>query len=179
MSSDTRASAAADGVHEIRYSVTANLLGAALFGGLALLFVAMGSASGPWRLALHWIGVVGFSLGALYFLWRSFDRRPVIVLHREGLRDRRLGFGLIPWSRLTDVWALQNARFAGMQQVCLQFDRDLAIRRWRTLPVLSVCGVTAWKARVVIALNMLDVPPRDFVTAVRRLAPHADRRRAA
>lgn len=72
-------------------------------------------------------------LGAL-FLWKMFDRHPVISINEQGVRDRRLKwFGLIPWSDI------QSARPTNVRSVYFSADM-IALglkdreRYWRRLP---------------------------------------------
>ncbi|TGE06581.1 STM3941 family protein [Hymenobacter fodinae] len=72
----------------------------------ALAFVAMGVfmivTKGNWGLGL--ITIVFFGAGAAVGAWQFLDTRPRLRITDEGILDRTLGVGLIPWTDITDAY---------------------------------------------------------------------------
>ncbi|WP_394539830.1 hypothetical protein PRJ39_04295 [Lysobacter enzymogenes] len=61
--------------------------------------------------------IVFFGGGAVLFAFQLLDRRPRLVLDDEGLTDRTLGVGTIPWR---DIAGAQLRTVRGHAFVCLQ-----------------------------------------------------------
>jgi len=71
-------------------------------------------------LAAYLIGgasIVFFGAGAVLFAFQLIDRRPRLILDDEGLYDRTLGVGAIPWR---DIAGAQLLSVRGHAFVCLQ-----------------------------------------------------------
>jgi hypothetical protein len=88
---------------------------------IALGFVALGlvlvfAAGAPW---IGWANVIFFGAAVPLFLRQLLDRRPRLVIDGEGVLDRTLGVGVIPWSEIT------GADFAGSDFIRLSL-RDPA-----------------------------------------------------
>ena len=65
---------------------------------------------GSFREFVSYIGAVFFPALTVRALWRALTtREPVLILSREGLRDRRLAAELIPWHAVQDI-AVREAR---------------------------------------------------------------------
>ena len=105
-------------------------------------------------------------LGAIFIgaIWFAVDRRPVLILDAQGLRDRRQGSALLPWSDMTRAEAIYFQRLWGRQMgVRLHFRKNVPIRifcRWS--PVTTV----------YIATRRLNVEPVQLVEYLKRFAPH-------
>jgi hypothetical protein len=63
-----------------------------------------------------WVGVGFFGPGALILLWPLLDPRPRLVVDAEGILDRTLGVGRIPWADILG-WYVQS--IAGSDFICL------------------------------------------------------------
>jgi hypothetical protein len=78
----------------------------ALLALASLAFVATGVfmivTEGKWGLGL--ITIVFFGAGAAVGAWQFFDTRPRLQITDEGILDRTLGIGLIPWADITDAY---------------------------------------------------------------------------
>lgn len=89
---------------------------------LSSAFVALGAA-----IVLHTPGleayliggasIVFFGAGAVLFALQLIDRRPRLILDDEGLYDRTLGVGTIPWR---DIAGARLLSMRGHTFVCLQ-----------------------------------------------------------
>jgi hypothetical protein len=96
----------------------ASRLRSALLLGGAVAFVAIGAllvrAGHPF---VGGASVVFFGAGIPKLLRLLLDTRPRLVIDEQGVLDRALGVGLIPWSEITgaSVRALSGQRF-----VCLE-----------------------------------------------------------
>lgn len=102
--------------------VVANARGryaAMLLGALA--FVAMGALMvlrqpGLESYLIGGASIVFFGGGAVLFVFQLIDRRPRLILDDEGLYDRTLGVGVIPWRDIADA---QLVSVRGHAFVCL------------------------------------------------------------
>jgi len=144
-------------VIEVRYNAS---IAFAIAAGLILIVVLSFAAAGwkGWSLLIWnlWLVVI-----IPLYLWRSFDRRPVLLLDKDGLRDRRLGSVLLPWSQLKSATAATN-RIGALCGVVLNFDRVITIFP----PGIAV-------SKVEILVRGLDTDPRTLLEHVRHFAPHA------
>ena len=52
-----------------------------------------------------WANVLFFGAGVVLFVWQIVDRRPRLVIDDDGVFDRTLGAGVIPWSEILDAEA--------------------------------------------------------------------------
>jgi hypothetical protein len=180
-------------VIKVCYSQLAYLTTAGMFGMLALFWLLVPSdflASShrlPVQLLtprlLYWAGGF-FLLGVTAFsIWRAFfDHVPVLVLDENGLRDRRLNFVLVPWSRL--VRAEVRSKSILSIAVLLQFDRALLLPRYPRDALFSPIVRAVRKLmglrpplletrELLIPLTDLDTTYREIFDYIRRLAPHA------
>src|SRR5215510_976529 len=126
-----------------------------------ILIVALSFAAAGWRGWFLLIGNTWFVVVIPLYVWRRFGRRPVLLLDKDGFRDRRLGFVLLPWSRLKSANASQN-RIGALSGVVLKFDR---------LMTIFPPGITV--SEVEIPLLGLDTDPLILLEHVRRFAAHA------
>jgi hypothetical protein len=142
-------------------------------------FVTIGTIAAIFAIALivstllgyNWLGGpswFGVALGLLTLVGLAYrsrtflDRRPVVVLDANGIRDRRLVLPLpvIPWSRI--MRAQVEAKLAW------KVPRIGITLRLRENP--DGTGPT-FPYVIYIDLVSLDIDPRNFVEHIRRLAP--------
>lgn len=95
------------------------------FALIAFLFVAAGIAfvitpetfegrrSATFVYVIGWLLIVGFGAGFVVCLREALSRQPRLLIDEEGIEDRRLGLGKIPWTEILDV------RLVRMQRVPL------------------------------------------------------------
>ncbi len=69
----------------------------------AAFVLATGRADTGRSDVVPWLAVAVFGVGAALAAWQLLDRRPRIVADDEGLFDRTLGIGRIPWNAITDA----------------------------------------------------------------------------
>jgi hypothetical protein len=74
------------------------LLIAIAFVFIGAMMVTRGKATDAW---VGWAIIVFFGAGIPLFAWQFYDSRPRLVLNDEGVLDRTLGVGIIPWSQIT------------------------------------------------------------------------------
>ncbi len=79
--------------------------------GIYILFHYSGPAAWP-----GWACMVSFSMCAYTFVPRFFDARPCIVINDEGVFDRTLGIGVIPWGDINDAY---SKSVFGKEFICL------------------------------------------------------------
>lgn len=67
-------------------------------------------------LVLLWTLLVVFGVVAVVFLVRLLDGRPRIVIDADGVFDRHLGVGTIPWSEIHEakLFAVEGQPFIGL-----------------------------------------------------------------
>jgi hypothetical protein len=53
---------------------------------------------------IGWMGIIFSGLGIPIILWQLIDSRPRIVLNENGILDRTLGVGLIPWAEIAGAY---------------------------------------------------------------------------
>src|SRR5262249_33483595 len=142
-------------VIEVRYDAQTNLWLTVVFA-IAITFpIALGGLAQGWFGLLRPIIAAPFFFTACgyagYFAWCAFDRRPVLVLDENGLRDRRLGSVLLPWARLRRA-SHEVSWWIGQQaNVRLQFDRVI---------IINPRGMGSAVSEIVVRLGRLemDVP---------------------
>ena len=73
---------------------------------LGLAFVAAGVwmivADGEWLMGM--LSIVFFGACAAVGIWQFLDTRPRLQITDEGIIDRTLAVGLIPWADITDAY---------------------------------------------------------------------------
>ncbi|RPD47704.1 hypothetical protein DNI29_09670 [Hymenobacter sediminis] len=130
----------------------------------ALAFVAMGVfmivTKGNWGLGL--ITIVFFGTGAAVGAWQFLDTRPRLRITDEGILDRTLGVGLIPWTDITDAYvrSINQENF-----VCLQV-RDEQAYLSRLSPLKrKLAGANAALGFTPLSINLsgVDLNPEQLL----------------
>ncbi|MBD9370683.1 STM3941 family protein [Xanthomonas sp. XNM01] len=86
---------------------------------LSLPFVAIGALllkRDPASL-VGWANVLFFGASALVFAWQVVDPQPRLVFSDQGVLDRTLGVGLIPWAEIDGAYL---ASMNGNRFLCLE-----------------------------------------------------------
>ena len=78
------------------------LNGLVLFAWVGLLAFFIREAYGPVPLVLYY-AIAVFSFIALHYIAQGLDRRIQVRLDKEGVVDRRNGYGIIPWKEVAGV----------------------------------------------------------------------------
>jgi hypothetical protein len=141
---------------------------------ICALFVLAGLASGlatktPW-------GIAFFGLGTLLFGYRTFDRRPRVVVNDRGINDLRNSVGIIQWSEMTD------ARFSPGSRTAFIFVTVREPNQWRTrLPLAyRVFWMYFQKRRIInIALLNMTLAGNSVQDCLALWSPQGDRTRTA
>lgn len=81
-------------------------------GGIFILI--HGDAGDTW---VGWMSIVFFGAGIPIFVWQLVDSRPRLVIDDQGILDRTLGVGVLPWSEITGAY-LKSIR--GNSFICLE-----------------------------------------------------------
>ena len=81
-------------------------------GGIFIL--KHGNTSDAW---IGWMSIVFFGAGIPLFAWQLIDSRPRLVIDNQGILDRTLGVGVIPWPEITGAYlkSIQGNSF-----ICLE-----------------------------------------------------------
>lgn len=76
-----------------------------------LLIASMGFVAGGalivWKgeaPLVGWTSILFFGAGVLVFAWQLVDARPRLVINEQGINDRTLGIGMIPWSEIAGAY---------------------------------------------------------------------------
>lgn len=85
-------------IHSSRLKYAALLALALVFVLGGVLMVARGKPDDHW---VGWLGIAFFGAGIPIFLRQIVDSRPRLVLDEQGIFDRTLGVGVIPWTEIT------------------------------------------------------------------------------
>ena len=54
------------------------------------------------------LGIVIFGGATITFAARFFNPNVQVIISENGLEDKRLNFGLIPWNEIKNIYSLQN-----------------------------------------------------------------------
>jgi hypothetical protein len=162
----TSVSAESQVVVEIRRSVAFYLLLATLVA-VGVFFVVDGRMHQPGGLftfePFHRRDLLALGLLPL-LIWWVIDRRPVLVLNANGIRDRRLSFDVLPWSEITRAEVLSYSRplktYSGVR---LHFRRHMMMVTYLR---------AVWESEAFVSLEGLDVHPLQMVEYLTRFAPH-------
>ena len=90
-----------------------------LFLFISLAFVGTGTliiATGKNAL-VGWASVLFFGAGGLVFVWQLVDARPRLIINNQGIMDRTLGVGVIPWKEIRDAY---KRSINGNDFICLE-----------------------------------------------------------
>lgn len=78
------------------------LSGLVLFGWVGLLAVFIREAYGPVPIVLYY-GVAVFSFIGIHYVAQALDQRVQVRIDKDGITDRRNGFGMIPWKEIAEL----------------------------------------------------------------------------
>jgi hypothetical protein len=93
-----------------RYSIL--LITAAAFVAAGIFIILTGGPA--W---IGWMNIVFFGCGGIpIFVWQLIDSRPRLVVDDDGVFDRTLGVGKIPWDEITGAY---KKTIQGSSFVCL------------------------------------------------------------
>jgi hypothetical protein len=98
----------------IRTSMQKALISAAL----AAIMIAIGTWLATTRTGSGVLWVALESLGLVLFVWAFLDRRPKLILDDQGILDKRLRVGVIPWAEICsiDVRSLGGIDFVWLER---------------------------------------------------------------
>jgi hypothetical protein len=138
------------------------------FFGVLTIFVVVAAGGIAWALldpserSILWAVIGLVSLVVVVFQTRTvLDRTPVVVIDAIGIRDRRLGLPLIPWSRITSADVVNRVRASGSLYVGVRFHIEE-----------SPNGSDSFPYNVYIDMAPFDMTVKEFVEHVRHFAPH-------
>jgi hypothetical protein len=100
-----------------------------------------------------------------FFLWMYLDRRPRLVIDSEGVCDRMLGLGRIPWSEII------NARLEFMNDdamVCLDLrdPQEWVARLPRRHRFLASANRAIGFSQFNLVISNLDAPPEKIFALI-------------
>ncbi len=71
--------------------------------GAGIFLLRIPKATGEERF-IAWLAVFTFGFTTAVNIWRFVDSRPRLRITAEGIDDRTLGLGIIPWPEITDAY---------------------------------------------------------------------------
>jgi hypothetical protein len=111
------------------------------------------------------ISVVLFGGCEAILLWQYLDRRPRLVIDSEGVFDRVLGIGRIPWSQIASsrLETVQGGVF-----VCLELvDHDSWVAKLpRRLRVFSAANRALGFSEINLSISNLETPPDQIILLI-------------
>jgi hypothetical protein len=149
----------------VRYSVWKNGVLAAICIGFVLAWlITLGAHSQQSKML--WGGGLFFGLGAALFGYRTFDRRPRLIVDKNGINAPCASIGFIPWSEIRET----RIRYLGKVDTIQVIPNDPDA--W--LGKLSLLQRVFWgwfpKSKIIrFQLQNMDVPTgaiADFVSSV-------------
>lgn len=90
------------------------LVGSLGFVAAGIFILNHGNSTDSW---IGWMAIIFFGSGIPLFGWQLADSRPRLVIDEQGILDRTLGVGIIPWSEITGAYlrSIQGNSF-----ICLE-----------------------------------------------------------
>ena len=127
---------------------------AAICTGFVLAWLITLGAHSPQNKTL-WGGGLFFALAAALFGYRTFDRRPRLIVDEKGINAPRASMGVIPWSEIRQT----RIQYLGKVDTLQVFPNDPTA--W--IPKLSPMQRMFWrwlpKSRIIrFQLQNMDVP---------------------
>ena len=140
-----------------------------LIGSLAFVAAGLfllGRSPDKWA---GWAAVLFFGGCAVVFVWQLLDSRPQLIIDDNGVFDRTLGIGVIPWSEIVDAFP---KKITSSSFVCLvlrepeQFLSLLPQRRRALVSLNRQLGFTDFS----INLTGIDVDPAEICELILKRA---------
>jgi hypothetical protein len=100
---------------------------------------------------VSWISFLLFGAGIIIFLRELLDPRPRIVIDDLGIKDRKLGVGLIPWSEITGAYIRS---IGGSQFICLSLRQPGMFKRKELNLILSGTNADATELLASILIRV-------------------------
>jgi hypothetical protein len=149
------------------------LLSSLAFVAGGILILAMptsepGSLAGQ-RLA-GWSSTIFFGGCALIFVWQLIDSRPRLIIDDDGIYDRTLGIGRIPWSDIRGAYLRSISKNVF---ICLELrDSEHYVRRTNAVK-RALAGANAALGFTPISLNLSGVAadPGDILELILKSIP--------
>ena len=163
---------AGEGTATFRYSVVKTLILAVIMAVLTLFpfGVALNSGAEPGFIVVLAVTSVFFGGWLLAMLARLFWRGPVLIVSKEGVRDRRIGPKTIPWARVRQVYVFK-ARSQAFLAVVTDAPADFAAPPGPLERLSLWVNDTLRLPRFSLSLLGLDASQRTIMLALRRFMP--------
>jgi hypothetical protein len=138
----------------VRYSVWKNGVLFALCSGFVLAWLSTLGAHSP-QSKMLWAGGLFFALGAGLFGYRTFDRRPRLIVDANGIIAPRASIGLVPWSEIGET----RIRYLGRVDTVQVIPNDPAVWIGKLSPVRRMLWRWFPNSRMItFQLQNMDVP---------------------
>jgi len=101
-----------------------------------------------------WLNIIFFGGCALVAVWQIIDTRPRLIIDDEGILDRTLGVGCIPWSEIQGA-SLRSIH--GNDFICLELqDHEKYLQR-TTAVKRALAGANSALGFTPISLNLSGI----------------------
>lgn len=138
----------------VRYSAWKNGVLTAICLGFVLAWLSTLGAHSPQSKAL-WGGGLVFALGVALFGYRTFDRRPCLIVDENGINAPRASIGFIPWSEIRET----RIRYLGKVDTFQVIPNDPAAWVGKLSPAQRMFWRWFPKSRIIrFQLQNMDVP---------------------
>jgi hypothetical protein len=138
----------------VRNSAWKNGVLAAICLGFVLAWLSTLVVNSPQNKAL-WGGGLFFALGVVLFGYRTFDRRPRLIVDESGISAPRASIGFVPWSEIRET----RIRHLGKVDTIQVIPNDPTAWLGKLSPVQRVLWRRFPKSRVIgFQLQNMDVP---------------------
>jgi hypothetical protein len=142
-------------------------IGSLAFVAAGIVMVTSASASRAGNGWKGWLGIVFFSACAAVGIWQGFDRRPRLVIDDEGVFDRTLKVGRIPWSAIAGATprSMRGNHFIALD---LRNEEQWIARLAKPYQVMVKGNVALGFAQLNLNLSGTDANPDELLALIRQ-----------
>jgi len=149
----------------VRYSAWKNgVLTAICIGFVLAWLITLGAHSQQSKTL--WCGGLFFGLGAALFGYRTFDRRPRLIVDENGINAPLASIGFVPWSEIRET----RIRYLGKVDTIQVIPNDPEAWMGKLSPVQRMFWGWFPKSRIIrFQLQNMDVPTSAIADLVNNL----------
>ncbi len=103
-----------------------------------------------------WPAIMFFGAAIPVFVWQLLDTRPRLVIDDNGVYDRRLKIGVIPFADIEDAYVMSIGK-PGQEFICLRLRDETKYLRTLSPIVKALCSVNRAMGATAITLNLSSV----------------------
>lgn len=151
-----------------RWKLALALLGSAGFVAVSIWMIGSPEFPGMIVKTFSALGIAFFGAVALYAVWSLFDRRPVLIINKDSVFDRRSMDRAIPWS---EVLAVSSLTIRKREFFYIDIGQPADRYTDHPLKVWLLNLNQGFAPGVVISPYFLDSKPEVVRNAVERFSP--------